>query len=78
MKKVINLTIGKPIDRHKMTILVNREMTQKRLDKTFDESAVGILKFYIPPAITIQKHKGGYLRILCSRNRIRNGFVCAE
>ena len=34
-------------------------MTPKRLDKTFDESAAGILKFYIPPAIAIQKHKGG-------------------
>ena len=34
-------------------------MIQKRVDKTFDESAAGILKFYIPPAIAIQKHKGG-------------------
>jgi hypothetical protein len=30
-------SIGNPIDRHKMTLLINREMTQKRMDKTFDE-----------------------------------------
>ena len=78
MKKIINLTIGKPIVRHKMTILINREMTQKRLDETFDESAAGILKFLYPPPSRFRNIRGGYLRILCSGNRIRNVFVCAE
>ena len=41
-----------------MKLLIDREMTQKRLDKTFDESAAGILKFYTPPPSRFRNIRG--------------------